>query len=285
MTSDQPEDADPRLRLTLSGANPAKANDGSHETSATAGWEGSLAQAAGRCARSPLLLRVLSWLDWSSIGRAWLVTGLVGNQPFESSEAIDDTLAALGSFGLARLDRDNIEVANELIADGAAGPSGDPGTDADRSRLLVALLDSTLPLSPAPDPETVGAATEAVRHICAIVGRRSCLMPELLPVLERCAAQLAAQQDHARYVPVAEATVSLSTTALGPDDPGTVTARVIQAASYLQAGRTAEAIGAQERVVADAERLLAPTTKSRSQPGSSWPPATYGSGAPPTPSG
>jgi len=45
---------------------------------------------------------------------------------------------------------------------------------------------------------------------------------------------------------------------LGPEHPDTLSARANLATSYRSAGRTAEAVTIEERVVADRERLLGP---------------------------
>ena len=49
----------------------------------------------------------------------------------------------------------------------------------------------------------------------------------------------------------------------GTGHPSTVTARANLAASYRQAGRTADAIAIEEEVAADRERSLGPTTLVR----------------------
>jgi tetratricopeptide (TPR) repeat protein len=244
-----------------------QANDQAYARAVSAVWKDSLDVAADRCASAPLMLAVLSWLDWRSVSRSWLTKGLVDRGPFASEAAIEDALAALRSFALVSLDDERIEVLHGLIAEGAEAPLADSDMDETRSRMVAELLYHALPKVPAPDSDTVAAASETLRHVYQLVDRNATLGEEFMPAMRGTVLQLHEQQDHVRCIPIANATLELFVRCLGPDHEDVIEARANLATSYSQAGRNAEAVALRERVVSDRERVLGPdnpdTVKAR----------------------
>ncbi len=251
--------------LELLGALPAaelfdSSPEDSYEQTVAATWNVSIQAAADRAklARSVLELAAFLAPDDIPVG---LFDVLANTSTPGGRKQLHDALDAADMFSLIHKERSTVSVhrlLQKVIRDDAAARSEPRGA-------LAALqaLQEALPKD-AGAPASWPLLDDLASHVMALA---RCFpdLPDAGPAICWAANQVTLYRLHSedtiRAPESAALSLNLAERLLGPEHPDTLTARGNLAGSHWLAGRTADAIELQERVLADRERLLGPENR------------------------
>jgi len=138
-----------------------QATDIAYQRAVTAIWQESLEGARASCQLAPLLLGLLSHLNWQAVDHVWLTAGLACLAPFNDPDNVDDALAALRAFSLVKLHDGHIEVIHGLIAEGAVTATADGISETSTAALTVDFLKA------ASSAVTEAMSKALLRHLLA----------------------------------------------------------------------------------------------------------------------
>lgn len=213
----------------------------------------SLSLACGRAPSADVALRLMSYLDWRSVDRAWLTGGLAGT---ELADELDAVLSALNAYQLATLTEDSVAITHGIIASSARDRL-DPTNGTACDDLLVVLLGSALPAKPSADLRSVRLAANTLHHAVVFMSTMGRPCPEnLVEVLFRVCNQLREQRDHDRYLALARGILCNVESRRAPDDMQMLMALSHVAIALWLGGRNEEALPRFERVARDRSRIL-----------------------------
>jgi tetratricopeptide (TPR) repeat protein len=183
----------------------------------------------------------------------------------EAATAVDAALAQLADASLLTFSTDGSSVSahslvTRVIRERRAHDGSLAETGTAVARLLSAVSDSLNPVW-----QNRGAARDLVEHIMALCNHLMPLLTEvdielmgnLLVLRERAISYLAELGDSpTREIQYIQPIITEYEYFLGADHPSTVSMRANLAVAYLKAGRIAEGILLNERILADQERLM-----------------------------
>jgi tetratricopeptide (TPR) repeat protein len=202
-------------------------------------------------------LPMAAYLAPDAMPRSLFAVLVKGDGPRER-KALADACGSLHRFSLAEASEEWISVhrlVQKVVRDGAEARSDTAGP-------LAALeaLSGAFPWDPAL-PVGWPVCEQLLAHVLALGDRWASVWGEgeaIVGILHLACEYLLHLADAGRAVATAGVVVRVADTLLGPDHPGTLSARANLAWSYSLAGRTGEAITILEAAVADSERIQGP---------------------------
>ena len=225
-----------------------------HTVAAT--WNASITAATQRAPLANAALEMTAFLAPESIPRPFF--SVLEENSAAGRKRVSDALAALHRYSLATVAGNRVSVhrlLQKVIRDRLGGQEQASAA----SHALTAVEGVMLgdPQLPVMWPQW----QELVPHVIALASTETVasLNPaQLMNILNPTCQFLLYAGSPLAALDLATRGVSVSMGHLGPEHPGTLTARENLAGSYWSAGRTAEAIAILEQVAADRERLLGP---------------------------
>ena len=223
-----------------------------HQTVAST-WQLSIEAAASQAPLAADVLAMASLLAPDDIPRG-LFAALLDSDAAASRVRLIDAIAALHRFSLAVVTQEAISVhrlLQRVVRDDGA---------AQRElvrRAALSALARALPDDPE-SPEQWPAFETLVPHVLALGEALAAagVGPDVIALLNGTCAYLLGSGGVQRAIAATLATQHAAQRLLGAEHPETLTSRANLARSYWSAGRTADAIELQERVLADSVRIL-----------------------------
>ena len=241
-----------------------------YERTVASTWKTSIAAAVMLAPLAGELLELAAYLAPDAIPKTLLASVLDDRDAIGEQRRLTDALNALARYSLATIDDSTLGVhrllqkviRDDLTERDERTPAGQALTSVaqafpedvalhstwDTCEQLLAHVQ-TLPVT-LPDPN------EHAPRLFALLNRACVYLLHAQPgTLTLMAGDIAAQPQ-VRVVTISQDTAAHAVRILGDEHPGTLTARANLASSYWSAGRTADAIELEERVLADSVRIL-----------------------------
>jgi tetratricopeptide (TPR) repeat protein len=225
-----------------------------HTVAAT--WNTSITAAGQRAPLARRTLQITAYLAPEAIPRSFFAA--LEEDSAAGRKRVADALAALHRYSLATVAGNRISVhrlLQKVIRDRLAGPE-----QATAAAQALTAVQRAMPGDPGL-PATWPQWQELVPHVATLASIEavaSLNAAQLVSILNPTCKFLLSAGSPPPTLDLATRAAYVSMGHLGPDHPGTLTARANLAMSYQSAGRTGEAIAIGEQVVPDCERLLGP---------------------------
>jgi tetratricopeptide (TPR) repeat protein len=225
-----------------------------HTVAAT--WNTSITAAEQQAPMARQALQMTTYLAPEAIPRDFFSVLYDGSTT--GRKLVADALTALHTYSLVTVAGNRVSVhrlLQKVVRDRLTNEAQEKAAS-----YALTVVESAMPDNPRL-PETWLQWQGLVPHVGALVGNEVAAnidASQLVAILKSTCQFLLSAGSPLQALEFATRAVTISTRALGDDNPDTLTARATLAASYWSAGLTGEAIAIFERVVADFERRFPP---------------------------
>jgi len=241
-----------------------------YEQTVASTWKTSIAAAVTLAPLAGEVLELAAYLAPDAIPKTLLASVLDDPDAIGEQHRLTNALNALARYSLATIDDSTLGVhrlLQKVIRDDLT--ERDERTPARQALTIVAeAFPKDVELHSAWDtcerllahvqtlPVTLPGPSEEAPHLVALLNRACVYLLHAAPGTLTVAAGDIVAQPQVRVVTISQDTAKHAERILGDEHPSTLTARSNLAGSYWSAGRTADAIELQERVLADRVRIL-----------------------------